>query len=121
MDIITSKDNIKIKYVRSLGAKKFRDLEDAFIVEGIKFVNEAVKEKANIKFILINEGALEKNEVKELLETLMSGSIENCYCMFKTCSYWFIYKHSFSCLKYRKSLFKVDASVIRLEQNIVDL
>ena len=80
MDIITSKDNIKIKYVRSLGAKKFRDLDDAFIVEGIKFVNEAIKEKANIKFILISEGALEKNEVKELLEKLISGSIETVLC-----------------------------------------
>ena len=55
MDIITSKDNIKIKYIRSLNMKKFRDEENAFLVEGIKFVEEAINENADIKLLLVSE------------------------------------------------------------------
>ena len=67
MDIIKSKDNNKIKYVRNLNSKKFRDEENAFVVEGIKFVNEAFNEGADIKLLLISEEALNKNEVKEMM------------------------------------------------------
>ncbi len=50
MDIIKSKDNSKIKYVRLLNSKKGRDEENAFIVEGIKFVNEAINENSHIMY-----------------------------------------------------------------------
>jgi len=53
MEIIKSKDNNKIKYVRSLNNKKNRDSEGSFIVEGVKFVNEAINENAQIKLILL--------------------------------------------------------------------
>ena len=80
MDIIKSKDNSKIKYVRSLNSKKFRDEENAFIVEGIKFVNEAVKEKADVKYMLISESSLNKSEVSLLLELAKENSIEIIIC-----------------------------------------
>jgi len=80
MDIIKSKDNNKIKYVRSLSSKKFRDEEDAFIVEGIKFVNEAIKEKADIEYILISESAIGKSEVDELLKFSKDSFIETIAC-----------------------------------------
>lgn len=73
MNVITSRDNVKIKYVRSLNTKKFRDQEKVFTVEGIKFVREAFKEKADIRFVLFSESALLKDEVKELLEGMDSG------------------------------------------------
>lgn len=66
MDIIKSKDNNKIKYVRSLNSKKGRDEENAFIVEGIKFVYEAINENAHIIYLIFSEGALAKTEIKEL-------------------------------------------------------
>lgn len=68
MDIIKSKDNNKIKYVRSLNTKKTRDEEKAFIVEGIKFVKEAIKEKAHIIYLIFSEGSMNKTEIKELVE-----------------------------------------------------
>jgi len=40
MEIITSISNKKVKYVKSLHNKKARAAEDAFLVEGIKFVGE---------------------------------------------------------------------------------
>ncbi len=70
MDIITSKENSKIKYVRNLNLKKFRDEENAFVVEGIKFVQEAVNEEADIKFLLVSQEALNKNEVQKFISSM---------------------------------------------------
>lgn len=80
MDLITSKDNLKIKYVRSLNAKKFRDQENSFVVEGIKFVREAITEKASIRFVLFSESALDKNEAKAIESELKSIDAELIAC-----------------------------------------
>lgn len=78
MDIITSKDNIKIKYVRSLNLKKFRDEENAFLVEGIKFVEEAINENADIKLLLVSEETLNKSEVKKLIDSIDESKAVVC-------------------------------------------
>ncbi|MFA9423528.1 MAG: TrmH family RNA methyltransferase [Sedimentibacter sp.] len=80
MDIIKSKDNSKIKYVRSLSSKKFRDEEHTFVVEGIKFANEALKEKADIKYVVISESALNKTEVNLFLECIKENSVDLIAC-----------------------------------------
>ena len=41
MQIITSKDNEVIKNIRKLKEKKYRDLNNEYIVEGIKMIREA--------------------------------------------------------------------------------
>ena len=53
MQVITSKDNEFVKYVKKLKEKKYRDKSQEFIIEGIKLVKEAIEEKANIKQIII--------------------------------------------------------------------
>jgi len=78
MDIITSKDNIKIKYIRSLNLKKFRDEENAFLVEGIKFVEEAINENADIKLLLVSEETLNKSEVKKLIDSIDESKAVVC-------------------------------------------
>lgn len=80
MDIIKSKDNSKIKYVRSLNSKKSRDEQNAFIVEGIKFVNEAIKENAHIIYLIFNEGAFEKTEIKQLYDLSIDTGTEVIIC-----------------------------------------
>ncbi len=80
MDIIKSKDNSKIKYVRSLGSKKVRDEENAFIVEGIKFVNEAIMENAHIMYLIFSESAFEKTEIKEFYNFAVSSGTEAIIC-----------------------------------------
>ncbi len=80
MDIIKSKDNNKIKYIRSLNTKKKRDEENVFIVEGIKFVNEAINEKANIMYLLFSEPSFNKPEVKELYNLAVKSGIEAYFC-----------------------------------------
>ena len=55
MQVISSKENEIVKNIKKLKEKKFRDLENAYIVEGIKMVKEAMQEKAEIKQIVMCE------------------------------------------------------------------
>lgn len=81
MEIIKSKDNNKIKYIRSLSSKKGREEAQAFTVEGIKFVNEAIKEKAHIINILFCESSYNKtNEVKELYGYALEMGLDVFIC-----------------------------------------
>ena len=50
MNIISSKDNELIKNIKKLKEKKYRDINNQYIIEGIKLIKEAIIEKANIKF-----------------------------------------------------------------------
>ena len=51
MQVISSKDNEQIKYIKKLKDKKFRDETNEYIVEGIKLVREAIEEAVNIILI----------------------------------------------------------------------
>ena len=77
MDIIRSKDNSKIRYVRSLSSKKGRDGSNAFTVEGIKFVNEAISENAHISILIFTENALKKTHVREIYDYALKYRIED--------------------------------------------
>ena len=63
MKRITSKDNELIKHVKKLKDKKYRDMNNEFLVEGLKLVSEAIQENANIKNIVICDDC-EKNDIK---------------------------------------------------------
>ena len=55
MEIISSKDNEWVKNIRKLKDKKVRDEQNVFVIEGIKIIEEAIVEKANIMQIIICE------------------------------------------------------------------
>ena len=55
MQVISSKDNEVIKNIRKLKEKKYRDSANEYIVEGIKMIEEAIEENANIKTIVVCE------------------------------------------------------------------
>ena len=68
MDVISSKDNEIVKNIRKLKEKKYRDLENAYIVEGIKMVKEAIEEKASIRQIIICDDCEKTDSIpKELM------------------------------------------------------
>lgn len=58
MNVITSKDNEIIKDIRKLKEKKYRDMSNEYLVEGMKLINEAIEENANIKRIIVCEDCL---------------------------------------------------------------
>ena len=62
MKRITSKENEYIKHIKKLKDKKYRDISNEYMIEGIKLVSEAIKEKANIKQIVLCDDC-EKNEI----------------------------------------------------------
>ena len=67
MQIITSKDNEIIKNIRKLKEKKFRDLNNEYVVEGIKMIREAIKEEAVIHLIVVCEENVESGTIDKKL------------------------------------------------------
>lgn len=63
MQVISSKDNELIKHIKKLKDKKYRDENNEYIIEGVKLVEEAVKEKAKIKEIIICEDTTRTYEI----------------------------------------------------------
>ena len=71
MQKITSKDNEFIKHVKKLKDKKYRDLNNEYVIEGIKLIKEAIQENADIKHIIICEDCKETESIsKELTYTI---------------------------------------------------
>lgn len=68
MQVISSKENDMIKHIKKLKDKKYRDINNQYIVEGIKLVSEAIQENAKIKQIVLCEDC-DKTEAipKELM------------------------------------------------------
>ena len=65
--VITSKDNDIVKHIRKLNEKKYREESGEFIIEGIKLIEEAINEKANIdKIIICDDCNLEGSIYNEL-------------------------------------------------------
>lgn len=67
MQMITSKDNEIIKGIRKLKDKKYRDENNLYIIEGIKMIEEAIKERALISKIVICEECLESETIDKKL------------------------------------------------------
>ena len=63
MQTITSKNNELIKHIRKLKDKKYRDESNEYVVEGVKLVEEAVKENAKIKQIIVCEDTTRTYEI----------------------------------------------------------
>ena len=49
MQVISSKDNEIVKNIKKLRDKKYRDISNEFVIEGIKIIKEAIQEGAKIK------------------------------------------------------------------------
>jgi len=73
--MITSSQNSKIKLVRALlGRAKERRDANAFVVEGVRLVDEAVNSNWGFQFALYNESLSEKG--KSLVERLKLGGVD---------------------------------------------
>lgn len=76
MQIITSKDNELIKSIKKLKEKKYRDLYGKFIIEGVKLIEEAINEKADIEYVVICEDCAKENCIDKKL--MYEIAKENC-------------------------------------------
>ena len=55
MNIISSKDNEFVKSIKKLKDKKNRDINNEYIIEGIKLIDEAIKEIEGFEELTIDE------------------------------------------------------------------
>jgi TrmH family RNA methyltransferase len=73
--MITSSQNTKLKLVRSLmGRARERREANAFVVEGVRLIEEAVNAGGQFQFVLYSDGLSERG--KNLIETLSEKDIE---------------------------------------------
>ena len=70
MNIITSNQNSIVKEVRCLRHKKDREEKGLFFIEGVRFVEEALKEKVDIDKILISDKLEQIRGGKEILSLI---------------------------------------------------
>lgn len=78
MQRITSKDNELIKHIKKLKDKKYRDLSNEYVIEGVKLISEAIKEKAKIKQIVI----CEECSKTEIIEKSLMYDIAKYECIY---------------------------------------
>lgn len=75
-DVITSSQNKWIKHLKALQLKKYRDLHNEYIIEGIKLVDEAMMCDAEIISVIFNKAALGSEEIYKLYERCQSNKMQ---------------------------------------------
>lgn len=55
LEVIKSKDNSTIKEIKKLQEKKYRNVYNKFIIEGFRFVSEALNSKFHVCYVIISE------------------------------------------------------------------
>lgn len=77
---ISSKDNERVKYTKSLLKSKNRQKESKYIIEGYRILTLAIECNADLDYVFINETFEEKEEHKNFLKILKNKNIK----VFKT-------------------------------------
>jgi RNA methyltransferase, TrmH family len=72
---ITSKDNSVIKHVRALSDPKHRKKEQAFLIEGVKMVEEALRDKAGVTMVVASP-SLVQHHGKGVIKLAEASSID---------------------------------------------
>jgi len=71
--VITSRQNTIVKFIRGLRDKRSRDREKRFVIEGVKMLSEAFDSGIYPEQVIVSEGAQSQPAVKELLARLGQG------------------------------------------------
>ena len=74
--MISSKDNEKVKYTKSLLKTKNRNKENKFIIEGYRILTLAIECNANLNYVFINEDFEKKQEHLEFIKILEDKNIK---------------------------------------------
>lgn len=75
IQVITSCQNKIIKHSRSLQAKKYRDLANEFLIEGIKLLKEAIESHVQLTALLYHNEAARDPEVQSIIKMCMERNI----------------------------------------------
>lgn len=69
------KQNPRIKYLRRLSSRRFRDQEGKFLVEGVRFVEEALNSAWPVEMLVYSQKTFETTRGKTLLEIAASRGV----------------------------------------------
>ncbi len=72
---LSSKDNSTILYLRSLSDPKHRKTEKAFLIEGVKMVVEALRDRAGVKMVVASP-SLTQHHGKTVLDLAENRSVD---------------------------------------------
>jgi len=75
IQVITSNQNKIIKHAKSLQMKKYRDLNNQFLIEGIKLVREALTCDVNISSLLYHNKASNNTDIQEIISACLKKGI----------------------------------------------
>ena len=73
---MAGKHNPRVKYLRRLGSRRFREREGAFLVEGVRFVEEALASGWLVEMLAYRPGIAESGRGRALLEKAASRGVE---------------------------------------------
>lgn len=79
MNLITSSQNPVIKEAKALKEKKSREEKRLFFIEGLRFVEEALKEDAEIKNVILSEKFLQIKGADLLLDKIEKAGLNTSY------------------------------------------
>lgn len=83
-EVIRSKDNKTIKEIKKLHEKRHRNINNKFIVEGLRFVKEALKSDFEVQCVIVNENVRERfidlKIDKNINEIIVSESVFKNLC-----------------------------------------
>jgi TrmH family RNA methyltransferase len=78
--MITSKSNPKVKYVRALRSRKGREQAQAFLVEGIRPLGDAIDAKMEIEALYYSPESLHSEYGQKLVDILTQANVA-CYAL----------------------------------------
>ena len=74
--MITSKSNTKIKDIRKLSDRKFRELNNLFYIEGVRIIAEALSCNWNIKEVIVSPELIRDGYSLDLLKEIKERNIQ---------------------------------------------
>jgi TrmH family RNA methyltransferase len=75
LEIIRSRDNNHIKVIKKLQVKKYRNDNNEYMIEGIRFIEEALESNAKIKYCLCSEN-IKNDRAEELIKGMKQKGIK---------------------------------------------
>lgn len=78
MQKISSKDNSLIKHIKKLKEKKYRDEYGEYVIEGLKLIEEAIRENVSILHIVICDGC----DKSEMIDSHLKYAMAKYECIY---------------------------------------
>ncbi len=78
MNMITSSQNPLVKDIKALKIRKNREESKEFYIEGERFIEEALKEKEQIKRVFVSESFLNKRAYSPIFSALEKEKADSC-------------------------------------------